>query len=180
MTSTGSQTFISLPGAAGSDRRDNSGSVARCIARIRLPCVGAPSGCFVTEFAHPYQTCRRVEYDTSTDERGLLGSGRNRVDDVDIKRQVHRLCSLPSKFQRGLDDSLHADGHHGGAAGPSDLHPGPRSLLRTPRGVGRLFDSLKLWAWQLAPSWLPRCRGRWPDSGKQGRAPLLSGPTVPE
>jgi ABC-type branched-subunit amino acid transport system substrate-binding protein len=39
-----------------------------------------------------------------------------------------------------------------------------------------LFDSLKLWAWQLAPSWLPHCRGRWPDSGKQGRAPLLSGP----
>ena len=26
------------------------------------------------------------------------------VDDVDIKRQVHRLCSLPGKFQRGLDD----------------------------------------------------------------------------
>ena len=56
------------------------------------------------------------------------------VDDVDIKRQVHRLCSLPGKFQRGLDDFLHADafdiadGHHGGAAGPSDLHPGPRSL----------------------------------------------------
>jgi hypothetical protein len=54
----------------------------------------------------------------------------------------------------------------------------PRSLL--PRGSGRLFDTLKLWAWQLAPSWLPHCRGRWPDSGKQGRAPSLSGPSVPE
>jgi hypothetical protein len=53
------------------------------------------------------------------------------------------------------------------------------STICTPRGVGRLFDSLKLWAWQLAPFWLPHCRGRWPDSGKQGRAPLLSGPTVP-
>jgi hypothetical protein len=29
----------------------------------------------------------------------------------------------------------------------------PRSVL--PRGRGRLFDTLKLWVWQLAPSWLP-------------------------
>jgi hypothetical protein len=54
----------------------------------------------------------------------------------------------------------------------------PRSVR--PRGSGRLFDTLKLWAWQLAPSWLPHCQGRWPDSGKQGRAPSLSGPSVPE
>src|SRR4029078_12044812 len=27
-----------------------------------------------------------------------------------------------------------------------------------------VFDTLKLWAWQLALSWLPHCRGRWPDS----------------
>jgi hypothetical protein len=47
------------------------------------------------------------------------------------------------------------------------------------RGSGRLFDTLKLWAWKLAPSWLPHCRGRWPDSGKSGRAPWLSGPSVP-
>jgi hypothetical protein len=35
-----------------------------------------------------------------------------------------------------------------------------------------LFDTLKWWAWQLAPPWLPRCRGPWRDSGKQGRAAL--------
>ena len=60
------------------------------------------------------------------------------------------------------------------------VEPQWNATIRTTRGVGRLFDSLKLSAWQLAPSWLPHCRGRWPDSGKQGRAPLLSGPTVPE
>src|SRR6476469_2642940 len=60
------------------------------------------------------------------------------------------------------------------------VEPRWNATIRTTRGVGRLFDSLKLSAWQLAPSWLPHCRGRWPDSGKQGRAPLLSGPTVPE
>jgi len=59
------------------------------------------------------------------------------------------------------------------------VEPQWNATIRTTRGVGRLFDSLKLWAWQLAPSWLPHCRGRWPDSGKQGRAPSLSGPSIP-
>ena len=53
------------------------------------------------------------------------------------------------------------------------------ALISAPWEVRRLFDTLKLWAWQLAPSWLPQCRGRWPDSGKQGRTPSLSGPSVP-
>jgi hypothetical protein len=54
------------------------------------------------------------------------------------------------------------------------------ATIGTAPGSGRLFDTLKLWAWQLAPSWLPHCRGRWPDSGKQGRAPSLCGPSVPD
>src|ERR1700758_2591758 len=54
------------------------------------------------------------------------------------------------------------------------------ATIFTAPASGRLLDTHKLWAWQLAPSWLPHCRGRWPDSGKQGREPLLSGPSVPE
>jgi 3-oxoacyl-[acyl-carrier protein] reductase len=54
------------------------------------------------------------------------------------------------------------------------------ATIFTAPASGRLLDTHKLWAWQLAPSWLPHCRGRWPDSGKQGRAPSLSGPSVPE
>jgi hypothetical protein len=54
------------------------------------------------------------------------------------------------------------------------------ATIGTAPGDWAVFDTLKLWAWQFAPSWLPRFLGRWLDSGKQGRAPLLSGPSVPE
>ena len=53
------------------------------------------------------------------------------ADDVDIKRQVHRLCSLPSKFQRGLDDlstPTRRRRRRSSRVPPSDLHPGARSL----------------------------------------------------
>ena len=89
-----------------------------------------------------------------------------------------RLGTVPLTPRRRLTDhprSLrrHRNWRH------TEIGSGPGTYPYSP-GVGRLFDSLMLWAWQLAPSWLPHCRGRWPDSGKQGRKPSLSGPTVPE
>ena len=73
MTSTGSQTFISLPGAAGSGRRENSGS-GRAVHRPDTAPMRRGAECTLCYRVAPlYQTCQRVEYDTSTDERGLLG-----------------------------------------------------------------------------------------------------------
>ena len=67
-----------------------------------------------------------------------------------------------------------------------DSTPGSRvepqwdGTIGTAPGSGRLFDTLKLWAWQLAPSLVTPLSGPpGQDSGKRGRAPSLSGPSVP-
>jgi hypothetical protein len=106
---------------------------------------------------------------------GKVGVSRQTLHSWLRQRSI-QLCYRRGWHRRG-SGKRRLGGTGIGGAPESAAAPAP---IRTPRAVGRLFDSLMLWAWQLAPSWLPRCRGRWPDSGKQGRAPLLSGPTVPE
>jgi hypothetical protein len=97
----------------------------------------------------------------------LIAAGQDRPDGIPALPQWSEELALAAMDELGIRLAILSISSPG-------VHIG------TAPGSGRLFDTLKLWAWQLAPSWLPRCRGRWPDSGKQGRAPSLCGPSVPE